>query len=513
MTATSLSDRSSGILLHPTSLPSAWGIGDLGPEAFRFIADLHASGQHWWQMLPIGPIGAGHSPYDSPSAFAGNPLLISPDLLVQEGLLTASERMQLPRGSARRVRYEELAPSRERMLRQCYRRFSHHARASLRLAYQSYCRNQKSWIEDFALFSALKDVYSGASWMRWPKPLRQRETSALRRAAHDLSESVDYYKFVQFLFDRQWRSLKQQARKNNIGLIGDVAIFVSQESADVWANQPFFRLNDDASPKVVAGVPPDYFSRDGQRWGNPLYDWTALRRENYRWWIHRLRKALHRFDAVRLDHFIGFTRFWEIPARAPTARTGRYVPGPGAAFFEALQQALGKLPLIAEDLGVVTPAVKTLRDRFDLPGMRVLQFAFGDDPEAEHYQPHRYPRRCVVYTGTHDNDTTVGWFRDRGGPQSTRSAKAIHRERRHALNYLGTQGREIHWDMIRLALSSVAELAILPFQDLLGLGSGSRMNRPGVETGNWEWRMTPRTFTVPVQRRLRDLTALYGRLG
>lgn len=467
--------RSSGVLLHPTSLPGR--SGNLGHEAFRFIDFLHTAGQRWWQMLPIGPAGACNSPYDSPSAFAGNPLLL---------------------GS-------------EKSLRRRYQRFSRSSKPSERKTYAAFCRSRREWVDDYAHFRALQEEWPKVSWTDWPLELRQRQPKAMERSRRFLAKAIDYHRYVQFLFDRQWQALSSYAASKKIHLIGDLAIFVSRESADVWSHQHLFRLDRESRPLFVAGVPPDYFSQDGQRWGNPLYDWEAMRRNKYGWWIARMRRMLNLFDAVRLDHFIGFTRFWQIPADAPTAKTGRYVPGPGAPFFQAMERALGHLPIIAEDLGVLTPAVKALRERFGFPGMRVLQFAFGNDPEASNYQPHNYPSGCVVYTGTHDNDTTIGWFRDRGGKQSTRNAVDIRREHDFAMRYIPSNGREIHWDMTRLAFRSKADTAIIPAQDLLGLGSSARMNRPGIAAGNWGWKLRPGALTSRIAKRLHELTVLYGR--
>jgi len=342
-------------------------------------------------------------------------------------------------------------------------------------------------------------------------PDRLREKRALDRARSELADELGYQRFLQFAFDLQWSRLRTRCRELGIGLIGDIPIFAAHDSADVWSHRELFSLDSQGRPEVVAGVPPDYFSTTGQLWGNPLYRWDVLRRRGYGWWIDRFRATFERFDAVRIDHFIGFHRTWEIPVDAPSAMHGRYLPGPGAHFFEKVGEALGELPVIAEDLGVVTPEVKALRDRFGFPGMRVLQFAFGNDPEAPHYQPHNYPRRCVVYTGTHDNDTTMGWYLDRGGPASTRTPEEIAREHAFALRYLGSDGREIHWDMIRAAMLSVADVAIVPLQDLLGLDSRARMNRPGTLAGNWEWRVRADRLTPALADRTALLAQTYGR--
>lgn len=483
----SLARRASGVLLHPTSLPGPGEWGDLGPEAFRFADFLAEAGQRWWQMLPIGPVGAADSPYLSSSSFAGDPRLVSLEALARDGLLPRAQR----------------SGSREAWLRYAFERFRSRPRALSELAaFRNRCRH---WLPDYALFEALRNAYRGATWTAWQAPLRDRHPRALARARRALATEIRFHEFVQYAFERQWAALRAHCADRGIGLIGDVPIFVSHDSADVWAHPEIFRLDARGRPQVVAGVPPDYFSRTGQLWGNPLYRWEVLRRRGYDWWLARLRAAFARFDAVRLDHFIGFHRYWEVPAGARTAVHGRWRPGPGAPFFEAVFRSLGRVQLIAEDLGRITPEVEALRDRFGLPGMRVLQFAFGSDPGSERYRPHRYPRNCVVYTGTHDNDTLVGWFRGASAPH-------VARERAFALRYAASDGREVHWDFIRLAWSSVANTAIVPAQDLLGLGSEARMNTPGVPTGNWRWRLRPRQLGPPIARRLRELTETYGRL-
>jgi len=501
-----LHDRSSGILLHPTSLPGPYGCGDLGPEAHRFAAFLADAGQRWWQMLPVAPVGYGNSPYSALSAFAGNPLLVSLDRLADEGLL---ERVPRPRLPVDRVDYARTAAFRREQLRAAYAGFGRKGRA----AFRRFVEEQASWLEDFVLYRTLKAHHGERHWIEWEPELRDREPAALARAARTLADELEYHRFVQWIFERQWNELHERCAELGIGLVGDLPIFVAHDSADVWAHRELFFLDETGRPTVIAGVPPDYFSATGQRWGNPLYRWDVLREDGYAWWIARFHQMLRRFDAVRLDHFIGFTRYWEIPADEPTAVNGRWVPGPGAHFFEAVQRALGPLPLIAEDLGAVTPEVTALRDQFAMPGIRILQFAFGTDPQAPTFKPHNYPRNAAAYTGTHDNDTVVGWFYDPGGGASSRTPAQAEAERRFAMRYLGSDGAAVHWDMIRALYVSVAHLAIVPLQDVLGLGPEARMNRPGLAEGNWEWRFARRDLTRPLAARLRQMVLDYDRGG
>ncbi len=491
-----LSERSSGVLLHPTSLPGPHGNGDLGPEARAFIDFLQRAGQRWWQMLPVGPCGFGNSPYSSLSAFAGNPLLLSLDALVDEGLLTSvPQRTRLRQD---RVDYQAAARFRDQHVRAAFDRFQSRKKGWDR--FQSFRAGNAAWLPDFSLYTALKRAHGGVQWTLWPTPLRARRPKALAEARRQLADELQFHAFEQWQFARQWDALRKYAESRGVALIGDLPIFVAHDSADVWAHPELFQLDAEGMPTVVSGVPPDYFSATGQRWGNPLYRWPLLKRRGYAWWIERMQKALERFSAVRLDHFIGFQRYWEIPAACPTAEDGKWMPGPGDSLFQALRRALGPLPLIAEDLGAITPAVKALRDRFELPGIRILQFAFGTDPSAPDFKPHNYPRRAVVYTGTHDNDTTVSWFEQRN-----------HDERNQALAYLGARGDEIHWDLIRAALSSVADLAVVPMQDLLGLGAEARMNLPGTAVGNWAWRVSKRALSPALADRLGAMTRMYDR--
>ncbi len=506
-----LHTRASGVLLHLTSLPGPFGSGDLGGAARAFIEFLRAADQRWWQMLPVGPAGYGNSPYSALSAFAGDPLLVSPEGLVRDGWLERQALERAPAFPSGRVDYPAARRFREGLLRQAFAAFEARADAAARAEHERFVAEQAGWLDDFTLFVALKEAHRQVQWTRWEPEVRDRQAEALARARRELRGEIAFHGFVQWQFARQWAALRRDCEGLGVALVGDVPIFVAHDSADVWARRELFQLDAAGEPTVVAGVPPDYFSATGQRWGNPLYRWTAMAERGFAWWIDRLRVTLERFHAVRLDHFIGFQRYWEIPANEPTAEHGVWEPGPGAALFDAVRDALGELPLIAEDLGAVTPEVKALRDRFGLPGLRILQFAFGDDPSAPDFKPHNYPRRTVVYTGTHDNDTTVGWFTDPGGGDSVRTPAQTELERRFAMAYLPSDGAEIHWDMIRAASASVADVSIFPAQDLLGLGAEARMNRPGQPSGNWEWRLWPGALTPELAARLRHLTRLYDR--
>ena len=505
-----LSAWASGVLLHPTCLPGPHGSGDLGDGARRFVDFLSASLQKWWQMLPVGPPGYGESPYSAESAFGGNPLLVSLEGLASWGLLDLASLPPAEPLRADRVDYLPTAAHRTKYLRAAFEAFQ--TRTDHR-AFDGFCGENAAWLDELALFRALKRAHGGVQWTHWEPSVRRREPAALAAARRDLADEVALEKFVQYAFDAQWNELRAYAARRGVGLIGDLPIFVAHDSADVWQHPEAFFLGEDGEPTVISGCPPDYFSATGQRWGNPLYRWRRMKKGGYAWWIARLRLALGRFDAVRLDHFIGFQRYWEIPAAEPTAVRGRWMKGPGTDFFDAVDRALQliPLPLIAEDLGEATPAVYALRDRYALPGIRILQFAFGTDRSAASFLPYNYPKRAVVYTGTHDNDTVVGWFHDQGGADSTRTAAQAHEEREAALRYLGTTGEEIHWDMIRVALASVAELAVFPLQDILGLGSEARMNRPGQPVGNWTWRFGEEALTPAVAERLALLTRTYGR--
>ena len=502
--------RSSGILLHPTSLPGPFGIGDLGPEAYAFVDFLIASGQSLWQVLPLGPTGYGDSPYACYSAFAGNTLLISPEQLITEGFLARSD---LPEGTslpAERVEFERVHVLKEGLLRQAYERYKRTTDTNLRSAFETFAQRCADWLEDYALFRALKDAHGGIAWNEWEPALVRRTSAALDRAREQLREQVEAQMFYQFLFFRQWFTLKHYCNERGIKLVGDLPIFVAHDSADVWTNPEEFKLDKNGTPTVVAGVPPDYFSTTGQLWGNPLYNWDRMLDDRFKWWINRVKATLNVVDIVRVDHFRGFAACWEIPGGDTTAERGRWVEAPGRELFTAIRDELGELPIIAEDLGVITPDVVALRKEFGFPGMRILQFAFGGDPKNIDL-PHNYERNLVAYSGTHDNDTTVGWFYSVAGEGSTRTAEQIERERTLCLNYLNTSGKEIHWDFIRAVLASVANSAVVPLQDLLGLGTEARMNLPNSMQGNWAWRVWPGALNLEIAARLKELTSLYGR--
>lgn len=472
--------RASGVLLHVTSLPSPYGVGDTGTSAFKWIDQLVAAGQSWWQVLPLGPTGYGNSPYQALSSFAANPVIVSPEQLGEEGLLDPQDVSDF-RFSASSVDFDRVIPSKKRVLALAWRNFQKGASNELRLAFEEY-REEKGLLQnDAALFRAIRERYREAAFQDWPADLARRDPAALAAAKRELGDVVDQFFFGQFLVLRQWQRLKQYANDRGVRILGDLPIFVSADSADVWANPELFLLNAQLRPKVVAGVPPDYFSADGQLWGNPLYNWEALRETGYQWWIRRLEARLDYLDAIRIDHFRGFEAAWHVPAGAASAQAGQWVLGPGAEFFDKVRQALGGLPLLAEDLGIITPAVTSLKNRFQLPGMRVLQFGFNGDPNNVHL-PHQCDHNSVVYTGTHDNDTTRGWYDGLG-----------EQERRNFWNYIhhpAGRPEEAVREMVQLALGSPAALAITPYQDLLGLGSGARMNVPGCPHGQWHWRRT-----------------------
>jgi 4-alpha-glucanotransferase len=489
--------RSSGILLHPTSLPGRYGSGDFGAAAFHFVDWLASAGQKMWQILPLGGIGPGNSPYMSSSAFAGNVLLIDLDDLHAHGWLTAVELVEHPGFKLHRVDYSVVHQYRMEKLHLAASRFKEDTRHHAEFA--AFCHAEQSWLDDYALFMALAEKFGWQDWANWEPSLARREKKALARAMVELEREIEFWHFCQWCFFRQWRKLKHYANERGVRIIGDIPIFIAYQSAEVWARQDLFELGENLLPTVIAGVPPDYFSATGQRWGNPLYRWSAHESEGYAWWIERIRKTIELVDIVRIDHFRGFAGYWEIPASEQTAINGRWMPGPGEKLFNAVQAALGTLPIIAEDLGVVTPDVVALLEQFDLPGMRILQFAFGggaDNP----YLPHNFKNNTVVYGGTHDNDTAVGWFNT-----------ASQHECAFACKYLGTAGAEINWDLIRAASQSVADIAIHPFQDILGLDSGHRMNLPGKAEGYWEWRFSWEQVTPVHSERMYEISAVHGR--
>jgi len=491
--------RSSGILLHPTSLPGSYGIGDIGVQARRWIDFLAETECSYWQLLPLGQTGYGDSPYQCFSAFAGNPYLISPESLLVEGFLQLEDLEDVPNFPEEKVAFDRLIPWKLLLLDRAYLRFEHSASSDIRVELSDFRANQAEWLEDFALFMALKEAHEGAPWPSWEKSLRWRVPEALSSARLKLVDRIQRQVFRQFLFFRQGHDLHEYASKKGIYIIGDVPIFVAHDSADVWTHPELFYLDRLGQPKVVAGVPPDYFSPTGQLWGNPLYQWKAHKDSNYEWWIARLRSTLDLVDFVRLDHFRGFCGYWEVQGKAKTAEKGRWVTGPGKEFFKTVTQELGDLPFIAEDLGVITPDVKQLREFLGLPGMRVMQFAFNGNPK-DAFLPHNYPVECVVYTGTHDNDTSRGWYEC-----ISENEKAFYRR------YLNRDGHDVAWDLIRACWSSVAVLAIAPMQDFLDLGNEARMNYPGNPGGNWTWRMREDVLNEDLGRKIREINFLYDR--
>ncbi len=490
--------RAAGILLHPTSLPSRGGIGDFGPAAYAFLDSLALASQSLWQVLPLGPLGYGNSPYSSISAFAGNPLLISLERLADHGWIDAAKLSHLPT-EADRVEYDQVFATKMPVLFEAARGFVKTASGSARQRFACFCKENAQWLDDFVLFDALRSRHKLTSWNHWPPELARREPQAIVQARNELAEDLQVRCALQFAFYEQWNALRRYASERRVRLVGDLAIFVNYDSADVWARSELFRLNDKLEPEVVSGVPPDFFSATGQRWGNPLYRWDVMKQRGYKWWIERLQWATRNCDYIRLDHFRGFDQFWEIPAGDSTAINGRWVDGPRDALFQRLAEALGGLPFFAEDLGYITPEVHALRDRLKIPGMSVMQFGFSDEG-AHMYLPHRAAGK-VIYTGTHDNDTTVGWY-----------TSADDRVRRSAEAYLGCCTDGIQWAFIRSALSSVAELALIPLQDVLGLGSEARMNTPSREDGNWKWRFSSAQITDELCRKLARLVEVTDRL-
>jgi 4-alpha-glucanotransferase len=492
-------NRVSGVLAHPTSFPGPHGIGDLGEAAYRFVDWLTIGGQRLWQLMPLGPTGYGDSPYAALSAFAGNPLLISLDRLAGERLLEADDLQGLPELHQWEVEYGSVIELKQRLLRRAFDRFRAGAAADQRPAFEAFAAAETGWLDDYALFMALKDERGGQPWPTWEAAIRLRQPGAIEEARRRLAGEIRFQQFVQFQVARQWADLRRYANERDVRIVGDVPIFVAHDSADVWANRHLFKLDEAGNPRLVAGVPPDYFSATGQLWGNPVYDWDAAAAEGYAWWIARMRAVLTQVDVIRIDHFRGFAAAWTVPAGDETAAGGRWERGPGRAFFDALRAALGEVPIIVEDLGLITADVVALRDELDLPGMNVLQFAFGDNPDNA-YLPHNHVRNSVVYTATHDNQTTNGWFQ---GLSDT--------ERQAVQRYVGRDGSDIAWDLIRLALASVADTAILALQDVMRLGDEARMNTPGRPWGNWSWRYLPHQLHDGLAGGLGELTAAYGR--
>lgn len=500
--ANPLHERSSGVLLHPTSLPGGGDFGDVGPEAFGFVDRLRAAGQSWWQTLPVCPTDETGSPYVSSSTFAGNPLLISPDRLAEEGLLSRKDLEASP-ALAGGAEYAQAIRTRESLLEKAFLAFANGGGPDA--AYEAFREANAGWLEDYARFRALKRAFDGSPWWTWPEDARYRNPDD---PAFD--ENVRRARFEQFVFHRHWSALRDYAAQSGVGLIGDIPIYVAHDSADVWARPHLFELDEARRPRAFAGAPPDYFNTEGQHWGNPLYDWAAHQEENFAWWKTRLAVSVARFDALRLDHFIGFARFWAIPADAASPGEGAWREGPADALFSALASEFAPLPLIAEDLGAVDEDVHALRERFGLPGMRVLQFAFDGSPENPHL-PHNIPENAAVYTGTHDNDTAQGWFHGADPILRNESPAGFAISRATALRTFGGEPEDIHWSMIRAALKSKAALAVTPAQDVLGLGNEARMNRPGVPEGNWRWRMEKDAWSEEAQERLLGMTRRSGR--
>ncbi len=491
-------ERSAGVLLHPTSLPGPYGIGDLGPQAYRWVDWLAATGCGLWQVLPLGPTGYGDSPYQCFSAFAGNPYLVSPELLLKDGLLLEADLADRPGFPLERVDYGPVIQWKLTLLDRAYEHYKAQSPAALRAEFEAFQAQEFNWLSDFALFMAIKEAQDGVSWEHWPEPLRQRDPQALHQARQ--SEAVQRHAFRQFLFFKQWNALRAYAHSQGLKIVGDTPIFVAYDSADAWAHPNLFYLDERGLPTMVAGVPPDYFSPTGQLWGNPLYHWEVHAKSGYAWWLERLRAIFKQVDFVRLDHFRGFAGYWAVPYGNPTAEIGEWRPGPGKRFFAAIHEALGDLPIIAEDLGVITADVVEMRDSFNLPGMRIFQFGFGSPQDP--FLPHNYVRNCVAYTGTHDNDTVLGWYKT-----------APRQEQVLARKYLNATARNLPWAMIRLLWASVAGTVVAPLQDLLALGTEARMNFPGKPAGNWGWRVREEELSAELGARLLEFNTIYSRLA
>lgn len=494
--------RGSGILLHITSLPSPYGIGDLGPWAYRFVDSLSETKQSFWQILPLNPTSGafGDSPYSSPSAFAGNPLLISPDLLVEDGFLSKSDVEGDSSFPDEGVDYTAVTEYKYKLLTMAYENYKKRRKDP---EFERFSNENSYWLDDYALFISLKEHFNGIVWSDWPEDIRNRNESAIIGWKEKLQDGILIRKFLQYMFFKQWFSLKTYCKGKNIGVIGDVPIYVSYDSSDVWTNPQIFKLDDNKRPTSVSGVPADYFSKTGQRWGNPIYRWDVLRESGYSWWIKRVEHNLKLFDIIRLDHFRGFVAYWEVPAGEETAINGRWIEVPVEDFFRTLFKRFPFLPVIAEDLGLITPDVREIMNRFEFPGMKLLMFAFGDDFPNGAYLPYNYIKNCVVYTGTHDNNTVKGWFAGEARPE----------DRKRLFKYIGREvgEKDVHCEFIRLAMMSVANMAIIPMQDILGLGEEARMNLPATSHGNWQWRLLPNQVTPSLVKELREMTETYGR--
>ncbi len=492
--------RSSGLLLHPTSLPGRFGIGDMGASAYQWIDFLAAAKQSIWQILPLGPTGYGNSPYSTTSVFAGNPLLIDLSQLVAAGYISESDLHQAPHFPDHYVDFEAVIGWKLPLLLHSYPRFASAADDQEKANFQHFChKHGRIWLDEFATFMAFKNHFGGGAWIDWPLEIRQHKPAAVKELQQQLSAEIEAHKYLQFQFFKQWSALKDYANGKHLQIFGDIPIYVSHDSAEVWANQHLFRLDGEGNPTVVAGVPPDYFSETGQLWGNPIYDWDRMKKNGFRWWIQRLQIMLETVDVIRIDHFRGFESFWAVPFGEETAVNGEWLKGPGNALFDALLAAHPNLPIVVEDLGFITPEVRKLRDDYGFPGMKILQFAFGGDPD-EPFLPHNYDRNCLVYTGSHDNDTTLGWFNT-----------APDHEKENCVRYIGGLRDDISWEMIRLACASCANMAVYPVQDVLSLGGEHRMNTPGRASGNWSWRFLPNQLQDYHRQKLASLTHIYGR--
>ncbi len=491
--------RASGIILHPTSLPGPDGIGDLGPEAFHWVDILNEIGCSLWQVLPLGPTGYGDSPYQCFSAFAGNPYLVSPAFLFENGLLNRTDLADRPEFLADKVNFGEVIKWKITLLNRAFARFNRSPHKTTQAGFEAFQSSQKQWLDDFAVFMAIKETQGGGSWEHWPEELRSRDPKALERFKKDNQRAILSHMFRQYLFFNQWETLHKYANDKGILIIGDAPIFVSYDSADAWSHPELFYIDEKGLPTAVAGVPPDYFSPTGQLWGNPLYKWDVHKRTGYAWWIERLKSSFHLFDFIRLDHFRGFAGYWKVRYGKPTAEHGRWVKGPSSSLFKAVQKELGELPIIAEDLGVITPDVIALREEFHFPGMKVFQFAFLTDPD-DTFMPHNYVVNCVAYSGTHDNDTTKGWY-----------AVIPEAERDFFRRYMARSGEDVAWDAIRCVWSSVAIFALAPMQDFLSLGSEARMNFPSRASGNWSWRLQPGALSPDLLEKIKDYNYLYSR--
>jgi 4-alpha-glucanotransferase len=491
--------RSSGVILHPSSFPGPDGIGDLGPEAYRWIDFLAEAGCSLWQVLPLGPTGYGDSPYQCFSAFAGNPYLISPVILLDQKLLTRKDLADRPVFPQNAVDFGPVIEWKVTLLDRAYARFSKSNDQKIIQEFQQFCKIQKNWLEDFSLFMAIKESLGGGSWADWPADLRTRQPIALEKFSEEHKTEILKHKFRQFLFHSQWDQVRDYAKLKKVQIIGDIPIFVAYDSSDAWSHPDLFFLSKNGQPTCVAGVPPDYFSPTGQLWGNPLYRWNVHKKTGYSWWMDRIRAVLNLVDFIRLDHFRGFAGYWEIPANMPTAEIGRWVKGPGKDLFKTIEKTFASLPLLAEDLGEITPDVIELRDSVGLPGMKILQFGFASTPD-DPFLPHNYPKNCVAYTGTHDNDTAMGWYQSASAKESD-----------FCRRYLARSGDDISWDMIRAIWSSTAAFTLTPLQDLLSLGTEARMNFPGKPSGNWGWRYTNEQLSGDLLLRLKEVNFLYSR--